>query len=63
MEKFRLKLPEVEAPGKQPVVRLKASYYRTLVELRTKTGLTLGAITEQCIDYALENMEDDSYAG
>ena len=57
---FKLKLPYPEsAADKQPIVRLKPSYYQTLNALRARTGLPLGNIVEQCIDYALENMEAD----
>ena len=57
---FKLKLPYPEsAVDKQPIVRLKPSYYQTLNVLRARTGLPLGNIVEQCIDYALENMEAD----
>lgn len=60
MEKFKLKLPYPDSTAdKQPVIRLKPSYYQTLAMLRAKTGLPLGNIVEQCIDYALANMEED----
>lgn len=60
MEAFKLKLPYPDdAANKQPIIRLKSTYYQTLSVLRAKTGLPLGNIVEQCIDYALENMEDD----
>lgn len=60
MEAFKLKLPYPDdAANKQPVIRLKSTYYQTLSVLRAKTGLPLGNIVEQCIDYALENMEAD----
>lgn len=60
MDKFVLKLPYPDnAADKQPIVRLKPSYYQTLNTLKARTGLPLGNIVEQCIDYALENMEAD----
>lgn len=59
MDKFVLKLPYPdESQNKQPVIRLKASYYQTLSILKARTGLPLGNIVEQCIDYALEHMEE-----
>ena len=58
MEKFKLQLPYPdETPTKQPIIRLKPSYYQTLMAMKVKTGLPLGNIVEQCIDYALSNME------
>lgn len=62
MDKFKLKVPDADVADKQPVVRLKVPYYRALVALRTKTGLSLGNIVEQCIDYAFDHMEVDDNA-
>lgn len=63
MEKFILRLPYPDdAANKQPVVRLKSAYYQTLSVLRAKTGLPLGNIVEQCIDYALAHMEGNNNA-
>ena len=61
MDKFTLKLPYLDDySNKQPVIRLKATYYQTLSVLKARTGLPLGNIVEQCIDYALEHMEEES---
>lgn len=63
MEPFKLKLPYPDdASNKQPVIRLKPTYYQTLSVLKARTGLPLGNIVEQCIDYALENMEGEDHA-
>lgn len=64
-DKFVLKLPYPDdTPAKQPVIRLKPSYYQTLSILKARTCLPLGNIVEQCIDYALEHMDEegDSHA-
>lgn len=58
MFKLTMPYPDTDA-NKQPVVRLKPSYYQTLSILRAKTGLPLGNIVEQCIDYALGEMEEE----
>ena len=57
IEPFRLQYDEAQTKPKQPIVRLKPSYYHLLEQLKKQTGLPLGAIVEQCIDYAMENME------
>ena len=57
IEPFRLQYDESPPKPKQPIVRLKPSYYHLLEQLKKQTGLSLGAIVEQCIDYAMENME------
>lgn len=60
MRPFKLKLPnEDKTAFKQPVVRLSQSYYLLLTNMKRKTGLPLGNIVEQCIDYAMENREED----
>ena len=57
---FKLRLPYPDdSTCKQPVIRLKPTYYQTLSVLKARTGLPLGNIVEQCIDYALEHMEED----
>ena len=57
IEPFRLQYDDAPTKPKQPVVRLKPSYYQLLEKLKKETGLPLGGIVEQCIDYAVENME------
>ena len=54
---FRLQYDETPAKPKQPIVRQKPGYYQLLEQLKKQTGLPLGAIVEQCIDYAMDNME------
>lgn len=59
MDAFKLKLPYPEdTADKQPVIRLKPTYYRTLSLLKARTGLPLGNIVEQRIDYALGHLEE-----
>ena len=57
IEPFRLQYDEAPAKPKQPVVRLKPGYYQLLKQKKKQSGLPLGAIVAQCIDYAMENME------
>lgn len=57
IEPFRLRCEDTQSKPKQPVVRVKPSYYQLLEQLKKQTGLPLGNIVEQCIDYAIANME------
>lgn len=57
IEPFRLQYDTASTKPNQPIVRLKPSYYQLLEQLKRQTGLPLGSIVEQCIDYAIENME------
>ena len=60
MEPFRLKVPEpMPRPDKTPVIRLKSPYYQLLAAIKAETGLPIGNIVEQCMDYALANMEGE----
>lgn len=59
MAPFKLRLPEDRSRG---VIRVKPVYYQTLVELHNQTRLPIGNIVEQCIDYALKNMEGAPHA-
>lgn len=59
MEKFKLQVPPPDKlPAKQGVIRVKPAYYQMLSILHSETGLPRGNIVEQCIDYALTNMEE-----
>ena len=59
IEPFRLQYNDAPSKPKQPIVRLKPSYYQLLEQLKKQSGLPLGSIVEQCIDYAMENMEKE----
>ena len=60
MDAFKLKLPYPDDyTSKQPIIRLKPTYYQSLSVLKARTGLPLGNIVEQCSDYALEHMEEE----
>jgi len=64
MDKFILKLPYPDDySSKQPIIRLKPAYYRTLRVLKARTDLPLGNIVEQCIDYALAHMDELAQGG
>ena len=58
MDKFTLVPPKRPVKAdKQPIIRLKPLYYKTVCLLKAQTGLPLGNIVEQCIYYALSHME------
>ncbi|MEG0999123.1 MAG: hypothetical protein RSC99_06365 [Clostridiales bacterium] len=59
MRKFELKHPELVLDRDKGIIRLKPSYYNTLCILKAQSGLTLGNIAEQCIDFALEHMDGE----
>lgn len=58
MDQFKLRRPQMDV--KSPVIRLRPAYYQIIAELKAQTGIPMGNIVEQCIDYALEHMEEAS---
>lgn len=62
MDKFRL-ITSGKSNVDRGVVRLPPSRFDTVYALKRKTGISIGRILEQCVDYALEHMDngdDDS---
>lgn len=55
IEPFRFKYVDPPEKPKQPIIRLKPSYYQLLERLKRETRLPLGNIVE----YALENLEKE----
>lgn len=55
MEPFRL---NKEKQNNFPVVRLSAPYHQLLCSIKNETGVPLGKIIEQCVDFALRNGGD-----
>ena len=55
MEPFRL---NKDKQNNFPVVRLSAPYHQLLCSIKNETGLPLGKIIEQCVDFALRNGGD-----
>lgn len=41
------------------IMRVTPSCYSKVHALKQKTGLSMSKIIEQCVDFALEHMEDD----
>lgn len=61
-EEFRPFRLEGKQPGKYPVVRLKPAYYLLLQQIKGKTGIPMGNILEQALDYALGYADDEAIA-
>lgn len=39
------------------IIRISPEHYSKLLKVRCKTGLSIGAIAEKCIDFAMERLE------
>lgn len=55
MEPFRL---SKDKQNNFPLVRLSAPYHQLLCSIKNETGVPLGRIIEQCVDFALRNGGD-----
>ncbi|MDL2252640.1 hypothetical protein LJC49_01020 [Ruminococcaceae bacterium OttesenSCG-928-I18] len=58
-DKFVLFAPGPADSDRKGVVRLTPNCYEKVAVLKQETGISMGRIIEQCIDFALEHMEDD----
>jgi hypothetical protein len=62
MNKFRLVAPEnKQAKRSSGVVRVRPDTWKTLCDLQQRTQLCMGTILEQCVNFALENMDGEIY--
>lgn len=60
-DKFVLFAPGREDSTDKGVVRLTPSCYERVLELKRRTGISMGRIIEQCVDFSLEHMEDNGH--
>lgn len=59
MDKFVLYAPGQKDSDNRGVVRLTPSCFERVQQLKAQTGISMGRIIEQCVDFALERMEDE----
>jgi len=58
MEKFKVDTSENKISSINRTIRIKAEYFEKLNEISEKTGVSFNKIINQCIGYALNNMEE-----
>lgn len=58
MEKFRVNTNDGKISSINRTIRLKPEYFEKIMELSEKTGVSFNKIVNQCIEYALNNMEE-----
>lgn len=56
-DKFVLLTPGTLDSNDKGVVRLTPSCYDRVYALKQRTGISMGRIIEQCVDFALERLE------
>ena len=61
MEKFVLIGRGTRDSKNRSLTRLTPSCYEKVYDLRCATGISMGQIVEQCVDFALEHMDCQPY--
>lgn len=61
-DRFVLFAPGCDDSVDRGVVRLPPNCYDKVLELKRRTGISMGRILEQCVEFALERMEDNNNA-
>lgn len=59
MEAFKIDTNEQKISSVSRTIRLKAETFDKINELNLKTGVSFNKIINQCIEYALANMEEE----
>ena len=59
MKPFKIDTEEHKISSISRTIRLKAETFDRINELNMKTGVSFNKIINQCIEYALDNMEEN----
>lgn len=59
MKPFHINTEEEKLSTVSRTIRMKATTFDKIVELNMKTGVSFNKIVNQCIEYALENYEEE----
>lgn len=59
MEKFRIDKGDGKISSINRTIRLKPEYFEKIMELSDETGVSFNKIVNQCIEYALNNMDEE----
>lgn len=60
MGAFKINKDDGKISSINRTIRMKPEHYETIMILSEKTGVSFNKIINQCIEYALNNMERDS---
>ncbi len=61
MDKFVLITKGSKDSNQKSVIQLTPRCYEKVYQLKRKTGISMRKILEQCVDFALEHMDDEEY--
>lgn len=59
MKPFKIDTTEQKLSSISRTIRLKAETFDRINELNLKTGVSFNKIVNQCIEYALDSMEEE----
>jgi len=58
MSKFSINKEDAKISSINRTIRMKPEHFEKIMALSEKTGVSFNKIINQCIEYALENMEE-----
>jgi len=59
IKKFKIDKKDSKIQSINRTIRIKADHFEKIMLISEKTGVSFNKIINQCITYALENMEDN----
>ena len=59
MEKFKINKDEVKISSINRTIRIKPESFEKLMELSEKNNISFNKVINQCIEFALNNLEED----
>ena len=60
MTKFLINLEDSKSPTINRTIRIKAEMYDKLIDLSERTGVTFNKLINQCINFALSNLDESN---
>ncbi len=59
MEKFKINKDEVKISSINRTIRIKPESFAKLMDLSEKNNISFNKVINQCIEFALNNLEED----
>ncbi len=59
MEKFKINKDEVKISSINRTIRIKPENFEKLMDLSEKNNISFNKVINQCIEFALNNLEED----
>ncbi|MDL2238272.1 ribbon-helix-helix domain-containing protein [Christensenellaceae bacterium OttesenSCG-928-K19] len=59
MSKFKVNTEDIKISSINRTIRMKPEHFEKIMELSEKTGVSFNKIVNQCIEYALANIDEN----